>query len=162
MRIIASYAVDKPHRKVELSHIEVSRIIEATPGAVWEELSDMASHGEWMKDARVIGFAGDQRRGVGTCMEVETRIGPLATRDLLEVTGWVEGRSIRVAHRGTVRGEGELSVADDPSGSIVTWRERLVFPWWLGGAVTAWLARPVLAAVWRRNLARLAGLVSFP
>lgn len=162
MRIIASYAVNNPHRKVELSYIEVSRIIEATPSAVWEELSDMASHGEWMKDARLVGFAGDQRRGVGTRMQVETRIGPLGVRDLLEVTGWVEGRSIRVAHVGTVRGEGELSIADDPRGSRVTWRERVVFPWWLGGAVTAWLARPVLAGVWRRNLARLAELVSSP
>jgi hypothetical protein len=30
-----------------------------------------------------------------------------------------------------------------------------VFPWYLGGPLTALLAAPVLAAIWKRNLSRL-------
>ena len=40
-----------------------------------------------------------------------------------------------------------------------TWNERLRFPWWLGGAVGARLAKPVLRAIWRRNLRRLKAIV---
>jgi len=95
-------------------------------------------------------------------MEVATRLGPLGTRDLLEVTAWEEGRSISVAHRGATRGVGMISLADDEGGCRVTWSERLTFPWWLGGRTGASLAKPVLAAVMRGNLARLEDLVSSP
>ena len=39
------------------------------------------------------------------------------------------------------------------------WSERLRFPWWMGGALGAWAAAPVLYLVWRSNLGRLADLV---
>jgi hypothetical protein len=162
VRIIASYTARNPHRKADLAHIEVSRVIRAPRSAIWEALSDLASHVLWMRDALAIRFIGERRRGVGTRMEVDTRVGPLGAQDLLEVTGWEEGRSISIAHRGAIRGEGVISLADDEGGCRVTWSERLTFPWWLGGRTGALLARPVLAAVMRGNLARLEDLVSSP
>ena len=41
-------------------------------------------------------------------------------------------------------------------GTRFVWRERLRFPWWLGGPLGAFVARPVLRRVWRRNLRNLA------
>lgn len=95
-------------------------------------------------------------------MRVETRVGPFRTLDLIEVTGWEEGRSISVTHRGLIKGEGILSVEDAGNGSLVRWVERLSFPWWLGGPLTSWLARPLLALVLRGDLKRLDSLVSSP
>lgn len=145
-----------------MPRIAVSRPIPAPHTRVWEALADLESHQLWMRDAHSIVFLDDRRRGVGTRMEVETRIGPFRTLDLIEVVGWEEGHSIDVAHSGLVGGVGALRVTPDDGGAVVEWVEDLIYPWWLGGAVTAWLARPVLAAVWKGNLRRLASMLTDP
>jgi uncharacterized protein YndB with AHSA1/START domain len=138
-----------------LATIVTSVFIRASLDEVWATASDLASHAEWMADAESIVFESDQRTGPGTRMRVATRVGPLRTTDLMEVTEWDEPRAIGVVHRGLVSGEGRFELAAVAGGTRFTWRERLSFPWWLGGPLTAWLARPVLAWVWRRNLAGL-------
>lgn len=136
--------------------VTVSVLVAAPLARVWEEVADLASHPNWMADAESLRFIGDSRAGVGTRMLVETRVGPLRTEDLIEVTGWEPERRITVVHRGVVSGEGILQLDALAGGTRVQWSERLQFPWRWGGPLTAWLARPVLAWVWRRNLHRLA------
>ncbi len=122
---------------------------------VWEALADLRSHAEWMKDAESVEFATEMERGVGTAMRVATRVGPFRTMDVIEVTGWTESESIDVIHKGLVTGSGTLAVSRTNGSTRVSWIENLRFPWWLGGPVTALLAKPVLAAIWRGNLERL-------
>lgn len=138
-----------------MARVSVSREIPAPHDIVWEALADLKTHTSWMKDARSIEFTSDRQRGKGTRMEVLTVIGLLRTTDIMEVVGWEEGRSIDVRHEGLVTGTGTLGVEPMGDGSLVTWDEELTFPWWLGGFITAWLARPVLATVWKGNLRRL-------
>jgi len=143
-----------------MPRIRVRATIDAPPGAVWTRLADIADHVEWMADARAIRFTGERRSGVGTTFECETRIGPLTTTDVMEVTEWLEGRSLGVRHTGVVSGAGRFVLGNDrPASTTVTWDERLRFPWWLGGPVTGLVAAPVLRLVWRGNLRRLASLV---
>lgn len=138
-----------------MAHIQVSRELKAPPDEAWAALADLQSHVQWMRDARSIEFLTDSRRGVGTIMEVLTVVGPFRTTDIMEVVGWQEGHSIDVAHKGLITGHGTLSLTSDQETTVVRWEETLTFPWWLGGAVTAWLARPVLGAIWKSNLRRL-------
>lgn len=127
--------------------------IEAPAGVVWEAAADLGSHGEWMADAESIRFLTDSRSGVGTRMEVLTVVGPLRTRDVMEVTEWVEGETIGVRHQGLVTGTGRFLLEPLSDGTTrFTWTEALRFPWWLGGGLTALAARPVLGWIWRRNL----------
>jgi hypothetical protein len=71
----------------------------------------------------------------------------------MEVTEWDHRRRIGVRHTGVVTGQGVFELEEvDPANTRFTWRERLTFPWYLGGPLTAWLAWPVLRAVWKRNL----------
>lgn len=128
--------------------------------AVWEALGDLESHALWMREVVAIDFETERRRGPGTSMLVKTRIGPFRTLDRIEVTGWREGESIDVEHTGLIKGVGTLSIGPREEKTVVAWDEDLFFPWWLGGPVTAWLARPVLASIWRGNLRRLERLVA--
>jgi hypothetical protein len=145
-----------------MARIVVSRTMAVPQQRVWEAIANLESHLEWMRDARSLVFVGEQRRGVGTRMRVKTRVGPLRTIDDMEVVGWEEGTSIDVAHQGLVRGRGRLSATPDKGDTMVTWAEELSFPWWLGGGLTALLARPVLAAIWRGNLERLEASLRSP
>jgi carbon monoxide dehydrogenase subunit G len=144
-----------------VARIRVERVVDAPPATVWDRLADIADHVSWMADAVAIRFTGDRRRGVGTAFTCETRVGPLRTLDVMEVTDWEEGRLIGVRHAGVVTGTGRFLLGPEPGGrSRVVWEEDLRFPWWLGGPVGAVLGRPVLRRLWRGNLRRLAERVA--
>ena len=64
-----------------MARIQVQRVIDAPTDVVWTELSDIASHVEWMADAAAIRFTGDRHRGVGTTFDCVTKVGPLRTVD---------------------------------------------------------------------------------
>jgi hypothetical protein len=109
-----------------------------------------------MADAESIVFLSNQRAGIGTRMEVETRFGPLRTSDVMEFTAWDPPDRMAVRHQGLFTGFGEfhLTAAGDAT-TQVNWREQITFPWFFGGPLGAWMARPIFGWVWRRNLRRL-------
>jgi len=121
---------------------------------VWGELADLPSHTEWMADAHAVHFPTDQRSGVGTRMEVETRFGPLRTTDVMEFTAWDPPERMAVRHHGLFTGFGEFRLTPEGDRVRVTWREQISFPWYFGGRLGAWAARPIFGWVWRRNLRR--------
>ena len=136
--------------------MKVTTVIAARPQQVWPHLADLGSHVEWMADAERIRFTGAQRRGVGTSFECDTKVGPFRLTDSMRVTEWEEGRLIGVRHEGLVAGAGRFTIErlDRGERTRFTWEEQLVFPWRL--------ATPVLAAIWRRNLARLKARIEAP
>ena len=130
--------------------------IQAPPTAVWEELATLEQHAEWMADAESIEFRTASTRGTGTAMAVRTRVGPLTTCDEITVTWWAPHVGIGVSHRGIVSGIGAFALAPDADGTILVWYEDLRFPARLGGALGAFVARPVLRRIWEGNLRRFA------
>ncbi|MGI9666554.1 MAG: SRPBCC family protein [Acidimicrobiia bacterium] len=137
-----------------MSSIEVSIDLPTSLDEVWEAVSHLERHAEWMTDAESITFADEQRSGVGTTMDVLTRVGPLTTVDRIVVEEWTPPTTIAVTHRGIVSGEGAFHLAPTDHGTRFTWNEQLSFPWYLGGGITATLAKPVLRRIWRSNLER--------
>jgi carbon monoxide dehydrogenase subunit G len=138
-----------------MARISVHVDIDAPIEEVWREAADLPSHAEWMADAESIEFLSESRAGVGTRMRVATKVGPLRTNDMMEVTEWVEGRSIGVRHSGVVTGEGRFDLSAVAGGTRFSWTEELTFPVYLGGPVTAFFAKPVLRWIWQRNLTGL-------
>ena len=139
--------------------IRVSTVVPAAPAVVWEDLRHIDRHIEWMSDAESIRFLTDATEGVGVRFECVTRLGPVRLIDRMEVTDWSDSRVMGIRHRGVVSGVGEFRLASRPApgGEVHTqfeWIEMLQFPWWMGGALGAVVARRVLGAVWARNLRR--------
>ncbi len=141
-------------------NIRVGVTIDAPPGGVWRVVEPIERHVDWMADAESITFTSARTRGVGTTFDCLTKVGPFRIVDKMEVTEWEPERVMGIEHRGLVTGRGRFTLAPLPHGRTrFIWHERLTFPWWMGGRVGAVAAKPVLGAIWRRNLRRLQTLV---
>ena len=138
------------------SAITIEQLIHAPRERVWADIADLSSHVEWMGDAESIRFLGDATGGVGARLEVATRVGPLRTVDVMELTAWQPPERMAIRHEGLVSGDGEFVLEVRGDDTLFRWTEHLRFPLRLGGRVGELAARPVLRAVWRRNLGRLA------
>jgi Polyketide cyclase / dehydrase and lipid transport len=143
--------------------IVVSTTIVRPPAEVWQYVRVVERHVDWMHDAVAIRFLTDRTEGVGTRFECDTRVGPFSTTDVMEITAWEPERRMGVRHVGMVTGTGEFTMRALAEGlTEFRWSEDLRFPWYLGGAVGAFVARPVLRAIWRRNLAALKAEIEQP
>ena len=139
-----------------MARLTVSVRLDAAPAAVWADLADIGSHVQWMEDAVAIRFTSHRTEGVGTTFDCDTRVGPFRLTDRMEITRWDPGRAMGVRHTGLVTGVGEFRLSARRQGRTrFVWKERLSFPWWLGGPIGAWLSVPVLHHVWRRSMRNL-------
>ena len=140
-----------------MARIRVSVVLDAPPAVVWADIEDIASHVQWMADARSIRFLTAQTTGRGTAFLCDTRIGPVRLNDVMEITEWSPGKAMGVRHTGLVSGEGRFTLSSKRGGrTTFTWKERLRYPWWLGGPFGAFVSKPILKRIWRGNLRRLA------
>ena len=148
-----------------MAHISVSIEIDATTERVWEVVEPVERHVDWMHDAVAIRFETDQTRGVGTRFLCDTKVGPIELVDKMEITEWRPGEAMGVRHTGIVTGTGMFTLTPIDLGrrTRFTWAEELIFPWWLGGPIGAWIGgKLVMGAIWRRNLRGLASIVEQP
>ena len=136
--------------------VVVSTMIERSAADVWANVRNIASHVTWMHDAVGIRFLTEHQEGPGTRFECDTKVGPFSLTDVMEITAWEDQARMGVRHVGLVEGTGEFTLQqEEPGRTEFRWEEDLSFPWFMGGPVGAFLARPVLRFIWKRNLARL-------
>ncbi len=134
----------------------VEIVIDRSPSEVWADVRDVGSHVDWMHDAVAIRFLSDEREGIGTRFECDTKVGPIRLTDIMEITSWDEGQLMGVRHVGLVEGIGEFTLEEiSPGRTRFSWAEDLTFPWYFGGPVAGVFARPVLRLIWKRNLRHL-------
>lgn len=135
--------------------------IDASPERVWQIVEPVERHIDWMHDAVAIRFTTDQTRGVGTAFICDTKVGPIRLTDKMEITQWFAGSAMGVKHVGIVTGSGVFTLAplNNATQTRFTWEEELIFPWYLGGPIGAFIGgKIVLKQIWKRNLRVLAEL----
>lgn len=143
-----------------MSGIRVGITIGAPPARVWAAVEDIGSHVTWMQDAEAIRFTSARRSGVGTTFDCETKVGPFRLTDKMEITRWKRRKAMGVRHVGLVTGTGEFTLRRLPGGRTrFTWRERLRFPWWMGGRFGAVVGGEALRLIWKKNLRNLKAIV---
>jgi uncharacterized protein YndB with AHSA1/START domain len=143
-----------------VSGIRVGITIDAPPSAVWDVVADVGAHVDWMEDAVAIRFTSLKHSGVGTTFDCDTKVGPFRLTDRMEITRWRPRRAMGVRHVGVVTGSGVFTLTPRRGGRTrFVWKERLRFPWWMGGRFGAVVGGEVLRVVWRRNLRNLKRIV---
>ena len=133
-------------------YIHVTVDLLDTPEQVWNYLADARSHTEWMHDALSITLTSEKTEGVGTTFDCLTGVGPIKTVDKMEIVGWEDNHLMGVRHQGLVSGEGQFNLDPIPEGTRFSWVEDLKLPWLFGGPIGEVFAKPILQAIWRRNL----------
>ena len=135
-------------------------MIDASPSEVWRAVEHIDRHVEWMQDAVAIRFTSRRHSGVGTTFDCDTRVGPFGLTDKMEITKWRPGRAMGVRHVGLITGSGVFTLRRTRAGTTrFIWKERLVFPWWMGGPFGAVIGGEVLRLIWKQNLRNLKRLI---
>ena len=93
-----------------MSIITISIKIFSSSENIWNQISDIESHTSWMADAETITITSEQKQGVGTTFDCETKVGPFRLTDRMEITDWTEGLVMGVAHSGVVTGKGHFTL----------------------------------------------------
>tara|TARA_B100000427_G_scaffold310648_1_gene300620 strand:+ start:405 stop:839 length:435 start_codon:yes stop_codon:yes gene_type:complete len=136
--------------------IKVSTTINAPIKTVWDEVSRLEGHTNWMNDAEKIDFLSENNSGVGTKMKVLTKVGPIKLYDYMTVTEWVNEKIIAVDHIGIVSGKGKFKLQKiDENTTKFNWEEKLKFPLYLGGIIGEFFGAPILKLIWKKNLNNL-------
>jgi len=143
-----------------MAGIRVSNDIDASPAEVWDVVRHVERHTDWMHDAVAIRFTSRRTAGVGTTFDCDTRVGPFRLTDEMEITRWSPRKAMGVRHVGMVTGNGRFTLKKLSGGRTrFTWKERLFFPWWMGGPFGAVVGGEVLRLIWARNLRELKSIV---
>jgi len=129
-------------------------LVPAPPERVFALVTDWPRHREWMV-ATSAWQAGEGR------VEAFTGVGRLGFLDVMTIRRWQPPHVVEMEHVGRlVRGAGVIRVQEHPGGSRVIWAERLHPPLVVVGWLLWPLARPVVNALARLSLRRLARLVA--
>ena len=136
--------------------IRITEEIEASPEVVWNAISDIQTHVNWMADASEIRITSEQTEGVGVTFDCDTKVGPLRTTDKMQITEWTPNQTLTISHKGLVEGKGSFILERNSDGkTLFVWEESLEFPLLLGGRITGFFAKPILKKIWKKNLYKL-------
>jgi uncharacterized membrane protein len=140
-------------------YITVGIDIDSPPDAVWPHLVDWENLPTWMREARDVRVVGALREGVGVEAEAQVRIAGLRSRDRVRVTRWEPPAILELAHLGWVKGSGYMELSPLDRGTHVFWREELVPPWGILGAIGLRLLAPLMRRIFARDLRLLRDVV---
>jgi uncharacterized membrane protein len=142
----------------KILYITVEIEIDRPADAIWPHLVDWERLERWMQEARDVRVVGSQREGVGVEAIATVRIAGLRTTDRIRVTRWEPPYIIEMAHLGWVKGAGYMELSPLDRGTHLFWREELIPPWGIIGAIGLRIVAPVMRRTFARDLRLLRAL----
>ncbi len=129
------------------------------PEVLWDLLTDWEHQDDWMLEASDFVVVSERREGVGVEAEATIRIGGIKTRDRVRIAEWDPPRRLGIEHLGWVKGRGVIELTPLAGNRThVFWREELLPPLGVLGAVGMTAFKPLMARIFRRDLKVLVGL----
>jgi hypothetical protein len=140
--------------------VERRIVLPTPPAGAWVVLVDWERQSDWMADADEVRVTSAAREGVGTTLDVKTRVlnVPLFT-ERLEVVGWDPPRELRIAHRSFIRGQGTWTLTPAGAGTRFRWIEDLSLPVPLLGGLALLVYRPFMRHLMGRAMRDLRAYV---
>jgi hypothetical protein len=119
-------------------------------------LLDWERQAAWMRDADRVTVVSARREGLGTRIDVRTRVldVPVFT-ERLEVIEWEPPRRLVMAHRSFIGGRGEWALEPAGDGCRFRWTEDLSLPVPLLGGLALLVYRPIMRWLMRGATADL-------
>lgn len=141
------------------TNLEMNRVLPGPRDVVWRLITDWENQGDWMLEASDFVVLTEQREGVGVEAEATVSIGGIKTRDKVTVNIWEAPNRLGILHQGWVSGEAEMVLTDlDEHTTALFWREALYPPLGILGAIGLSLFKPLMRAIFNRDLRILASL----
>lgn len=139
--------------------VELRQAVAAPASVAWDAVVDWPTQQQWMLGTTVAVTSGDGR-SVGSTLSAYSGRRPFGFVDTMTITGWDPPRCCVVSHTGkVVRGKGIFTVQPAGAGaSTFRWREELVLPLGVLGALGWPVARPAFVAGVRYSLRRFAAV----
>lgn len=139
-------------------YISMEIDIDRPAEAIWPHLVDWENLERWMHEARDFRVVGNRREGVGVEAQATVRIAGFTTRDRIRVTRWEPPAILEMAHLGWVKGAGYMELSPLDRGTRLFWREELVPPWGVIGAIGLRMLAPLMRRTFARDLRLLRAL----
>ena len=112
-----------------------------------------------MKEGNSFKVTTSHRSGLGVEAEAQIKIAGLKTKDRIRVSVWDPPRALDIEHLGWVKGLGAMRCYPSDSGTHLFWKETLVPPWGLLGAVGIRMFKHTMRKIFQRDLLLLKKLV---
>lgn len=133
--------------------VERQIVLPALPAGAWAVLVDWERQREWMADADEVRVISAAREGVGTTVDVKTRVLNVSLfTERLEVIGWDPPRELRMAHRSFIGGTGTWTLTPAGTGTRFRWIEDLSLPLPFLGELALLIYRPFMRHLMRRAM----------
>lgn len=139
--------------------MSISIDIDAPVDQVWPYLVDWDNLGRWMKEGSSFKVTSAHREGVGVEAEAEIKIAGVKTKDKIRVSRWEAPHVLQIDHLGWVKGTGLMRCYEQNGGTHLFWREILIPPLGLIGAIGIRLFSRLMRRTFERDLRLLKKLV---
>ena len=133
--------------------VERQIVLPTSPAGAWAALVAWERQPDWMADADEVRVTSAAREGVGTTVDVKTRVLTVPSfTERLEVVGWDPPRELRIAHRRFIRGVGTWTLTPAGAGTRFRWIEDVSLPVPILGRLALLAYRPFLRHLMGRSM----------